>query len=149
MKIAVFGGSREQKKCLEEVVSLWEATELSFFCGDVHEQAIFKAEDYSLLVSFDLAGFQLKTLTNNVWYNLLPCKQIHFITTLNSSMETYLDNPLSISMFFYCISEQQKNTLITKYENIPWISVLLFWEEAPVQSLAQAFRTIIDECNIT
>ena len=148
VKIAVFGGSREQKKYLEEVVSLWKPTELSFFCGDTNEQAIFKTEEYALLVSFDLAGFQLKTLTSNVWYNLLPCKQIHIITKINSCLETYLDNPLSISMFFFCISDQQKNSLITKYENIPWIRVLPFWQESPEKSLAQALNTVIDECHL-
>ena len=57
-----------------------------------------------LLVSYNLAGFELGTLTDSLLYNLLNCRQFHFITKKPLSNEQFLDKLMSINMFIFdCI----------------------------------------------
>ena len=149
MKIAVLGSTKSQQKLLTSSIhSLPNEIELSFYNADTTTQAQLNADEYQVLITFDLAGFQLKTLTNNIWYNLLPCRQIHIITTCKNELMTYLNNPLSISMFFFCVTEGQKNTLSTGYENIPWLRVLNSWQENPAKALSDVLTTVISECGL-
>ena len=60
-----------------------------------------QTEAPDLLISYNLAGFELETLTDSVLYNLLDCRQFHFINKNNLSNEKYLDKLLSINLFFF------------------------------------------------
>lgn len=149
MKIAIFCRNTSQQELIKHSINkLIEDVELTFDNADTTTQARFNADEFQLLITFDLAGFQLKTLTNNIWYNLLPCKQMHIITTCKNELMDYLNSPLSISMFFFCVTEEQKNTLNTKFENIPWLRVLNSWQENPTKALSDALATVILECGI-
>ena len=60
-----------------------------------------KDENPDLLISYNLAGFELSTLTDSVLYNLLDCRQFHFITKDNLPNEKYLEKLLSINLFVF------------------------------------------------
>ena len=53
-----------------------------------------------LLLTVDLAGFDRVTLTDNIAYNLLDCKQVHVICGKTLQNEKALEKALSIAMFF-------------------------------------------------
>lgn len=53
-----------------------------------------------LLVTYDLAGFELCTLTDGLSYNLLHCRQIHFVGNRECPNMKYLEKDKSINMFF-------------------------------------------------
>lgn len=83
-----------------------------------------KLKDVDLLITFNLAGFEQCTLTDSVSYNLFKCKQVHFILDRNLPNEKYLEKPLSISMFFYCIGEEHCKYLLGKYPDIPYLKAM-------------------------
>lgn len=57
------------------------------------------AVEPDLLVTYNLAGFELCTLTDGLSYNLLSCRQLHFIEKDNCPNEKYLQKDKSINMF--------------------------------------------------
>lgn len=80
-----------------------------------------RSDGVDLLLTIDLAGFEGQTLTDNISYNLLDCKQIHFMTKTNLPNEKYLKNFLSIAMFFVCVGEADEMYFRSNYPNIPWL----------------------------
>ncbi len=60
-----------------------------------------KEQTPDLLVSYNLAGFELGTLTDSLLYNLLNCRQFHFITKKPLSNEQFLNKLMSINMFIF------------------------------------------------
>lgn len=135
MSIAIVGANQSLEKLCRRALFDFE---LAFFSGDYEFQRDFDSSKYSLIITFDMAGFHLKTLTNNIWYNLLPLKQLHILTVSKNDLFDYLNKPLSISMFFYTTSEEIKNTLIKKHENIPWIKTFDDWSNSPEKMLLDA-----------
>lgn len=87
-----------------------------------------KSQDPQLLITVDLPGFEQCTLTDNVAYNLLKCKQLHLLLHDNLSNEPYLAKPLNISMFFYCVSEACRERLARRYPDLPYLKVLEGWQ---------------------
>ncbi len=74
-----------------------------------------------LLITIDLAGFEQCTLTDNISYNLLDCKQLHLLLHENLPNEPYLSGQLSIAMFFYCAGDSYCDKLMAKYPHLPWL----------------------------
>ena len=64
-------------------------------------ESYIKKETPDLLISYNLAGFEMGTLTDSVLYNLLDCRQFHFIKKDNLPNEIYLDKLLSINLFIF------------------------------------------------
>lgn len=83
-----------------------------------------------LLITFDLAGFERSTLANGISYNLLNCKQIHFLLNKNLSNESYLSKQLSLSMFFFCSDNDYYHYLIDTYPDIPYLEPIMSQEKA-------------------
>lgn len=54
-----------------------------------------------LLVSYNLAGFELCTLTDSLLYNLMDCRQFHFIKKKGLPNEKYLEKLRSINLFIF------------------------------------------------
>lgn len=52
-----------------------------------------------LLVTYNLAGFELCTLTDSLSYNLLDCRQIHFVDRKDCPNNMYLEKEKSINIF--------------------------------------------------
>ena len=59
-------------------------------------------EEQDLIVSYNLAGFECTTLTDSLGYNLVDCRQFHFITKKEVPGEKYLSKQKSINMFLFC-----------------------------------------------
>ena len=81
-----------------------------------------------IIITLDLLGFELCTLTDNISYNLLNCKQIHILLHKNLENEKYLLKPLSIAMFFYCFAEDYYECLINKYPELPYLKSIQRWQ---------------------
>lgn len=52
-----------------------------------------------VLVTYNLAGFELTTLTDGLGYNLVSCRQIHFVEKDSLPNEVYLQKDRSINIF--------------------------------------------------
>lgn len=108
-----------QKKLKEfegwEVMCLFEARDPKKISADI-------------LITMDLCGFDQVTLTNNVSYNLLNCKQLHLLLHRNLSNETCLAKQLSISMFFYCLGDGYYDYLRENYPNLPYLHKISHWD---------------------
>lgn len=99
-----------------------------------------------LVITFDLCGFNHSTLTDGIAYNLLDCKQIHFLKNRNLSNEMYLSKPLSISMFFFCFDFEYYNYLIKKCPDIPFLEVInMVAEEDELESYAKSLYAVIEK----
>lgn len=58
-----------------------------------------KKTQIDLLVTYNLAGFELCTLTDGLAYNLVNCRQFHFITEEKCFESEYLKKLRSMNMF--------------------------------------------------
>lgn len=87
-----------------------------------------KSYDPALLITADLPGFEQCTLTDNVAYNLLRCKQLHLLFHENLPNEPYLSKPLNISMFFFCASDAFREQLMRQYPDLPYLKALEGWQ---------------------
>ena len=81
-----------------------------------------------LLITVDLAGFEQRTLTDNISYNLLDCKQLHLLFHENLPNEKYLSKQLSIAMFFYCAGDTYYEYLCKLYPHVPYLRELPGWQ---------------------
>lgn len=117
------------------------------YCGGMDIAGEIKSSGADVLVTIDLAGFDVCTLTDNISYNLLNCKQIHIISQENAANEKYLYKDLSIAMFFYCTNETLRKEYERKYPNIP---VLRSFPEgvAARECFFRAVSEVIEECKI-
>ena len=115
-----------------------------------------KALHPDLLITADLTGFEQCTLTDNISYNLLDCKQLHLLLHEKLPNELYLARQLSIAMFFYCTGDSYYNELIHKYPNIPYLKKISGWRESTepqaqqknAQLLYAAVQEVLQECGL-
>jgi len=54
-----------------------------------------------LLVTYNLAGFELSTLMDSLGYNLVDCRQFHFVMKKELLQSEYMKKEKSINMFFF------------------------------------------------
>lgn len=87
-------------------------------------------KEADLLITFDLTGFEQSTLAGGISYNLLNCKQIHFLLNRNLSNESYLSKQLSLSMFFFCSDNDYYHYLMDTYPDIPYLEPIMSWKKA-------------------
>ena len=66
-----------------------------------HLLDIIKDLKPDLLVSYNLAGFELSTLADSLLYNLINCRQFHIIRKKNLPNEKYLKILRSINLFLF------------------------------------------------
>ena len=64
-------------------------------------EKIVEREKPDLLISYNLAGFELGTLTDSLSYNLFDCRQFHIIKKRNLPNEKYLQKLKSINLFIF------------------------------------------------
>lgn len=115
-----------------------------------------KAFRPDVLVTTDLAGFEQCTLTDNISYNLLDCKQLHLLLHENLPNESYLARQLSIAMFFYCAGDAYYDYLVQKYPDLPYLKSLSEWRSetnmtvgnSNAEILYKAFREVLQECKL-
>jgi len=66
-----------------------------------HLEATVSAFAPDLLVSYNLAGFELSTLADSLLYNLINCRQFHIINKKNVPNQRYLNILRSINLFIF------------------------------------------------
>lgn len=112
-----------------------------------------------LLITVDLPGFEQSTLTDNIAYNLLTCKQLHLLLHRDLPNELYLDRPLNFAMFFYCVGDDYYDYLLKRYPELPYLKKLPGWQtgtdtqmgadrqvkEGNAQALYEAYREVLRE----
>lgn len=69
------------------------------------------------IITLDLAGFELKTLTGECLLNMLPCKVLNIIWGAKPEYSDYLSRKLSLSMLFYDATGED-NVLSSKYPDM-------------------------------
>ncbi len=72
-----------------------------------------------LLLTEDLEGFEMCTLTDAVSYNLVHCRQFHFLFSEGLKNEKYLSKQLSLVMTFVCSDEDRAGDMMSRYPDIP------------------------------
>lgn len=109
-----------------------------------------KAYQPDILITADLAGFDQCTLTDNISYNLLDCKQLHLLLHEKLPNESCLTGQLSIAMFFYCAGDAYYKDLKAKYPHLPWLKSLSEWQVGGyhTESLYKAFQEVLQECKL-
>lgn len=126
-------------------------------CKDSLELAALdlKKNPAEVVVTFNLAGFDISTLTDGLSYNLVDSKFIHFLLHENLPNEKYLSKQLSISMFFYCVGKEYCDYLWKTYPEIPWLKELTGWNaeetqntESNVACIVSAIEEVIRECRL-
>lgn len=70
-----------------------------------------------LIITLDLAGFELRTLTGECLLNMLPCKICNILWGDKPEYAEYLSGKLSLSMLFYDATGND-NQLPVKYPNM-------------------------------
>jgi hypothetical protein len=96
------------------------------------------AEDPDLLVTLDLAGFSIKTDTDDIAYINLTCPSLHFLTDAVKKADlACLKEKLSIAMFFYC---QDHETFAFLQENCPEIPYL-----KEVKDIEEAIADVVSQ----
>ncbi|MBO4899296.1 MAG: hypothetical protein J5509_03335 [Lachnospiraceae bacterium] len=82
-----------------------------------------------LLITEDLEGFEMCTLTDAVSYNLIHCRQYHYIYSEHPANEKYLAKQLSLVMTFICPDEEMASRFRTRYPDLPEVvpGTILLW----------------------
>lgn len=133
MKIALVGKKNGfLEKHLGELDEAYPEYEINtFFLGDGDKSMplnpALKSLVPDLLITEDLIRFEECTLTDAIAYNLLHCRQIHLMTGNSfgeSEQEKYLAKQLSLVMYFFCKSENDKDKYMEKYPDIPYLEVI-------------------------
>jgi hypothetical protein len=109
-----------------------------------------------VLITVDLLGFEQSTLTDNISYNLLDCKQIHLLLNEKNNKEHFLNKQLSISMFFYCLGDTYYDYLSTAYPNLPYLKKIPDWNRNQGENaisdngsvLCDIITEVVTECHL-
>ena len=88
--------------------------------GDTRNiMADIKAGEPDLLITEDLEGFEMCTLTDAVSYNLVHCRQLHFLFSEHPTNEKYLSKQLSLVMTFVCKDDEMTERIRSQYPDLP------------------------------
>ncbi|MCR5849038.1 MAG: hypothetical protein K6G75_13115 [Lachnospiraceae bacterium] len=66
-----------------------------------HLESFVGEQKPDLLISYNLAGFELSTLTDSLLYNLMDCRQFHIIKKKELPNERCLEKLRSINLFIF------------------------------------------------
>ncbi len=96
-----------------------------------------------LLMTEDLEGFEMCTLTDAVSYNLLHCRQLHFLMSGKPENEKYLGKQLSLLMTFVCKDPGAAAGYLGKYPDIPEIvSIDMPYEDTTLEEVINCVRRL-------
>lgn len=109
-----------------------------------------------ILLTVDLEGFEQCTLTDNISYNLLNCKQIHLLLHEGLENEKYLSRQLSIAMFFFCAGDAYFSYLESTYSQLPYLKEIAGWKpamdkdsaKADAKALCSVLKEVRKECRL-
>ena len=105
-KQQLFGSLVEQVKKAAKAMDM----ETLCFClqdnesGHIYEH--LRKIDADYLMSFDMAGFEMSTLTEGSAYNLLYAKQIHILFQNDRKYRRYLQQDMAMNLFLFIGDER-------------------------------------------
>lgn len=121
--VAPEGGIIERNR--EEIQKLFSDAECRFVIRNSIKPenvlAKIKEETPDLLVTENLEGFEMETLTDAVAYNLLHNRQLHMMWDIPTGYAKYLEKQLSLWMYFYAKDEACVQMLQSRYPNLPGV----------------------------
>lgn len=71
-----------------------------------------------IILTMDLAGFELRTETGSITLNQLPCLMFHLLFHPVEDYGKVLQEPFNFSMFFYAAADGDRMRLEQNYPNI-------------------------------
>lgn len=77
-----------------------------------------------ILITEDLEGFEMCTLTDAVSYNLIHCRQFHFLFSDHPENEKYLAKQLSLVMTFVCMDAANSDRISEMYPDLPEVTLM-------------------------
>lgn len=97
------------------------STDLTYQSATAYKR--LEKDDFDLVVTFDMAGFEKGTQTGALFLNLLSCKTIHFLYGDKKEYVPYLANKLSLAMLFILLGEDENTAyrMKVKYPDIYYI----------------------------
>ncbi len=106
--------------------------------------ADIRAASADLLITEDLEGFEMCTLTDAVSYNLIHCRQLHFLFSDKLSNEKYLAKQLSLVMTFVCRDAGLTETLKDRYPDLPEVVSLGddYSEDEPIDRVMSVVQNL-------
>lgn len=151
MKIAIVSEKKDDWEKIAKIACLGvsQKTEDSAECCFITGSNSFgklKETMPDILIGVNLYGFEQSTLTDNVSFNLLDCKQVHLLTQDELKNEKYLSKQLSIAMFFYCLGDKYYEYLKDTYPNLPYLSKIVGWQTGNDQGAIEYNAEIL--CNM-
>lgn len=71
-----------------------------------HEKnGMIKQGQPHLIITFDMAGFELRTTLDSASYNVMPYRMVHILPGEYSLYSKWLQESMNFSMFFYATTE--------------------------------------------
>lgn len=96
------------KKIAEVFTKVLQEREYEFFIIDLgvdmpaHEKVqMIKQNQPHLIITFDMAGFELRTTLEHATYNVMPYRMAHILPGEYLLYSKWLQEPMNFSMFFY------------------------------------------------
>ncbi len=86
--------------------------------ADIRTYERLRKMDADYLLSFDMAGFEMGTLTEDTAYNLLFAKQIHILLQNDQKYRTYLRQNLAMNLFLFVGDEYLFRQYKQEYSHI-------------------------------
>lgn len=88
------------------------------------KSGMIENEKPQLLVTFDMAGFEMRTLLEKATYNTMPYRMAHFLLKdYEAYKKEWLEDDMNFSMFFYA-SEQTGQAIKERHPDIEHVTVL-------------------------
>lgn len=111
----------------------------------LHEQ-FFRLRNIKpqLVITFDLAGFEMRTLQETPSFNIISCRMAHLIMKADKETEDCLNVPLNFSMFFYTADSDHAESIRKKYPFVEHISALKALGEITVEEDPYVWENIAD-----
>lgn len=144
-RVAIINEPPDLHNVMQSVVAQLKQQGMDVFYIESTDRAGLEQAD--LLICFNLAGFERSTLMGGLSFNLLKCKQIHFILDEKLTNEKMLEKQLSISMFFYAAGAEYSKYLSENYPHIPYLQQLKNWETDRYSALYHAIEEVLHFCN--
>ncbi len=138
---------KNHNRITEELSASGHSTKCIFRAPSDQRNIMKDIRDFEpeMLITEDLEGFEMCTLTDAVSYNLIHCRQLHILFSEELNNERYLAKQLSLLMTFVCTDPARVDTLAAKYPDLPEItSVDAIPEDTPAevaQIIGEYFRT--------
>lgn len=85
------------------------------------------ASECDLLISFDCAGFELRTENDTLSYNKLGCRMAHILFRNMRDYGENLKQQMNFSMFVFSVIQEDVSKIQKNFSNIPNIE----WLEMP------------------